>query len=81
LNGVLGLLSLTCKQPFEGAEGNLRRLMEKNMQWLEQHPVDETVAVQHADHIHRLIARFLLLTDMWFFDKKSPVESHQVRFL
>jgi hypothetical protein len=72
---------LTCRQPFEGAEGNLQRLMEKNMQWLEQHPVDDTISVQHADRIHQLIARFLLLTDIWFFDKKSLVESHQVRFL
>jgi hypothetical protein len=79
--GVLGLFSLTCKQPFEGAEGNLQRLMEKNTQWLEQHPVDDTVSVQNADRIHQLIARFLMLTDIWFFDKKSLVESHQVRFL
>jgi hypothetical protein len=55
--------------------------MEKNMQWLEQHPVDDAVSVQHADQIHQLIARFLLVTDIWFFDKKSLVESHQVRFL
>ena len=51
------------------------------MQWLEQHPVDDTISVQHADRIHQLIARFLLLTDIWFFDKKSLGESHQVRFL
>lgn len=81
LNSVLGLFSLTCKQSFEGAEGNLQRLMEKNAHWLEQQPVDDTISVQHADRIHRLIARFLLLVDIWFFDKKSLVESHQVRFL
>jgi len=69
---------LTCKQPFEGAEGNLQRLMEKNTQWLEQHPVDDNISVQHADRIHQLISRFLLLADIWFFDKKSLVESHQV---
>jgi hypothetical protein len=77
---------LTCKQPFEGAEGNLERLLEKNAQWLEQHcnnqnQVDDALSVQPAERIHRLIARFLLLTDVWFFDRKSLVESNQVRFL
>jgi hypothetical protein len=77
---------LTCNEPFEGAEGNLQRLLEKNALWLEQHcnnqnHVEDTVSVHRAEHIHRLIARFLLLTDVWFFDRKSLVESNQVRFL
>jgi hypothetical protein len=87
LNCVFCLFSLTCKQPFEGAEGNLRRLLEKNTQWFEQHcnnqnhQVEDTLSIQPAEHIHRLIARFLLLIDVWFFDRKSLIESHQVRFL
>jgi hypothetical protein len=84
---VSGLFSLTCKQPFEGAEGNLQRLLEKNTQWLEEHcnsqnhQVEDTLPIHHAEHIHRLVARFLLLIDIWFFDKKSLLESHQVRLL
>ncbi|XP_021922099.1 protein SMG5 isoform X2 [Zootermopsis nevadensis] len=74
---------LMCKQPFEGAEGNLERLLEKSTQWLEQHcdnqyQVEDALSVQPAERIHRLIARFLLLTDVWFFDRKSLVESNQV---
>lgn len=75
---------LTCRQPFEGAEGNLQRLLEKNTQWLEEHcnsqndQVDDTISIHHAEHIHRLVARFLLLIDIWFFGKTSLIESHQV---
>jgi hypothetical protein len=77
---------LTCRQPFEGAEGNLQRLMGRNMQWLEEHcnsqnhEVEDILSIHHVEHIHRLIARFLLLIDIWFFDKTLLIESHQVRF-
>jgi hypothetical protein len=87
LNDISGLFSLTCRQPFEGAEGNLQRLLEKNRQWLEEHcnsqndQVEDTSSIHHAEHIHRLVARFLLLIDIWFFDKTMLIESHQVRLL
>jgi hypothetical protein len=87
LNVISGLFSLTCTQPFEGAEGNLQRLLEKNTQWLEEHcnsqndQVEDTSSIHHAEHIHRLVARFLLLIDVWFFGKTSLIESHQVNFL
>jgi hypothetical protein len=57
------------------------------MQWLEEHcssqnhGVEDMLSIHHAEHIHRLIARFLSLIDIWFFDKTSPIESHQVRLL
>jgi hypothetical protein len=56
------------------------------MQWLEEHcnsqnhEVEDILPVHHAEHIHRLIARFLLLIDIWFFEKTLLIESHQVRF-
>jgi hypothetical protein len=87
LNGVSCPFSLTCRHSFEGAEGNLQKLLGKNMQWLEEHcnsedhEVEDSIPTHHAEHIHRLIARFLLLIDIWFFDKTSLIESHQVRLL
>ncbi|KAJ9575995.1 hypothetical protein L9F63_007095 [Diploptera punctata] len=75
---------LANEQPFEGAEGNLQRLLERNLQWSElnlksqNHRIENAVSQNPAEHVHQLISRFLLLIDCWFFDRKSPVEIHQV---
>ncbi|XP_069679961.1 nonsense-mediated mRNA decay factor SMG5 isoform X2 [Periplaneta americana] len=74
---------LMCKQPFDGAEGNLQRLLEKNSQWFEVHcnnqnRVEDSLSLHPAEHIHQLISRFLFLADIWFFNKRSLVETHKV---
>lgn len=76
---------LMCSQPFEGAEGNLKRSFERNAHNVSQ---ERTVGVGSAfwrchcrapgggpfsesqDHVQQFIAHFLLLADLWFFDKK-----------
>lgn len=70
------LRSLDCKHTFEGTENNLHRLFEKNSHYLEQLPVetdaDCIVQPEPGEHIKRFLARFLLLVDVWWFNKKIP---------
>lgn len=68
---------ITSKNPFEGTENNLLALFEKNSKYLEQLPVENPdadciIQQEPAEHIRRFISRFLLLTDIWVFDKKVP---------
>ncbi|XP_017777944.1 PREDICTED: protein SMG5 [Nicrophorus vespilloides] len=66
---------MMCKKSFEGTENNLHRLFEKNSQYLEQIPIENPEAdciieIEPNERIKRFVARFLLLTDIWFFNKK-----------
>lgn len=68
---------ITSKHPFDGTENNLLALFEKNSKYLEQIPVENIdadciIQQEPAEHIRRFISRFLLLTDIWIFDKKIP---------
>ncbi|GJQ88314.1 hypothetical protein Trydic_g3793 [Trypoxylus dichotomus] len=72
------LRSLDCKFIFEGTENNLSRLLEKNSHYLEQLPIENNdadciIQPEPAEHIKRFIARFLLLVDVWWFNKKIPL--------
>ncbi|KAB0800738.1 hypothetical protein PPYR_06477 [Photinus pyralis] len=65
---------LSCKVIFDGTENNLLRLFEKNSHTLEEFPsenknADCIVQLEPADHIKRLVARFLFLVEMWYFNK------------
>lgn len=62
---------LSCLQPFDGSEGNLIRLLDKNINLFEEmkEAIDPTDAIAN---IKRLIVRFLFLIDGWFFDKNIP---------
>lgn len=70
-----------CSQPFNGAEGNLKRSLERNSH---QVPQERTVGAfwrchckppgsgqltESQDHIQQFITHFLLLVDLWYFDK------------
>lgn len=68
---------LACPVSFEGTENNLQRLFEKNSQYLEKLPVenqnsDSIIQIDRSDHIKQLLARFLLLIDVWYFNKTIP---------
>ncbi|XP_066253479.1 nonsense-mediated mRNA decay factor SMG5 [Euwallacea similis] len=71
------LRCLACKIPFEGTLNNLQSLFEKNSKFIEQLPqVDENadciIEPEKSENIKRFIARFLLLIDIWYFNKKVP---------
>lgn len=68
---------LACPVSFEGTENNLQHLFEKNSQYLEKLPVenensDSIIQIERSDHIKQLLARFLLLIDVWYFNKTIP---------
>nr|CAD7392912.1 unnamed protein product [Timema cristinae] len=73
---------LLCPQSFEGAEGNLVRLFEKNSCWLEGEGGNSRnmglPSPTSSENIHRLISRFLLLQDVWFFDKTAVPDLPQL---
>ncbi|KAK3911848.1 Protein SMG5 [Frankliniella fusca] len=80
---------LMCTQSFEGAEGNLKRSLERNAQKV---PQERTVGLgstfwrchclpagsghlsEAQDQIQQFLSHFLLLADLWYFDKK-PVSN------
>lgn len=68
---------LACKYSFEGTSNNLISLFEKNSHYIEQLPQqnddpDCTVLLSKSEHVKRFIARFLLLIDIWYFNKNIP---------
>lgn len=70
---------LMSKNSFEGTENNLHRLFEKNAQYIESLPVetsdgatDSIAQLEPTEQVRRFLARFLLLADVWFFNKKIP---------
>ncbi|KAG8223141.1 hypothetical protein J437_LFUL000563, partial [Ladona fulva] len=78
---------LVCPQSFEGAEGNLLRMLEKNNVWLEAHLVrisesqlkgENQVGPSQEEQIHVCLARFLSLIGAWFFDKTPALDMNQL---
>nr|CAH7716516.1 unnamed protein product [Callosobruchus chinensis] len=68
---------LSCKITFDGTTNNLLGLFEKNSKFIEQLPPENNSAeciieLDKSESIKRLIARFLLLIDIWYFNKKVP---------
>lgn len=68
---------LACPVSFEGTENNLQRLFEKNSQYLEKLPnenqnSDSVIQNERSDNIKQLLARYLLLIDIWYFNKTIP---------
>lgn len=66
---------LACKIPFEGTTNNLLALFEKNSKFIEQLPKEDETAdciiePSRSENIKRFLARFLLLIDIWYFNKK-----------
>ncbi|KAF5278649.1 hypothetical protein FQA39_LY00691 [Lamprigera yunnana] len=66
---------LSCKYTFDGTENNLLRLFDKNSGVLEEYPIENRnsdciVQLEPTDHIKRLIARFLFLVEIWYFNRK-----------
>lgn len=56
---------LACTVSFEGTVNNLLSLFDKNSKYIEHSPVEP-----NNDHLKRFISRFLLLIDIWYFNKK-----------
>lgn len=73
---------LSCIHPFDGADGNLRRIFEKNAKWLQNHNRwnldDKMDEMSPTERIHRFVARFLVVIDVWFFDKTFPANPSQL---
>ncbi|KAL3277426.1 hypothetical protein HHI36_012774 [Cryptolaemus montrouzieri] len=68
---------LACKYSFEGTTNNLISLFEKNSKYIEQLPQqndndDCIVLPSSSEQVKRFLARFLLLIDIWYFNKKVP---------
>ncbi|KAG5874256.1 hypothetical protein JTB14_026478 [Gonioctena quinquepunctata] len=66
---------LSCKFPFEGTTNNLQSLFEKNSKYIEQLPEEDLnsdciIEPEQQEKIKRFLARFLLLIDIWYFNKK-----------
>nr|XP_023021557.1 protein SMG5 [Leptinotarsa decemlineata] len=66
---------LSCKFSFEGTTNNLQSLFEKNSKFIEQLPEEDSnsaciIEPQQPEKIKRFLARFLLLIDIWYFNKK-----------
>lgn len=76
---------LMTSQPFEGAEGNLKRSLERSALKVSQEKAvscgsavwrchcsnpGEGHLSEAQDHVQQFLAHFLLLADLWFFDKK-----------
>lgn len=66
---------LACKIPFEGTTNNLVALFEKNSKFIEELPKDNInddciIELSRSENIKRFLARFLLLIDIWYFNKK-----------
>lgn len=66
---------LACKIPFEGTTNNLLTIFEKNSKFIEQLPKEDEnadciIEPSRSENIKRFLARFLLLIDIWYFNKK-----------
>lgn len=66
---------LACQFSFEGTTNNLHGLFDKNSKFIEQLPdesqnADCIIEPGKSENIKRFLARFLLLIDIWYFDKK-----------
>ncbi|EEZ98670.2 nonsense-mediated mRNA decay factor SMG5 [Tribolium castaneum] len=62
---------LACPVSFDGTTNNLHSLFDKNSKYLEQLPVEpNSDSNTQDDHLKRFISRFLLLIDIWYFNKK-----------
>lgn len=69
------LRCLSCKFPFEGTNNNLQSLFEKNAKFIESLPpevkdADGIIEREKSENIKIFFARFLLLIDIWYFNKK-----------
>lgn len=66
---------LACKIPFDGTTNNLLSLFEKNLKFIEQLPKEDEnadciIEPSKSENIGRFLARFLLLIDIWYFNKQ-----------
>lgn len=59
-------------EPFQGAEGNLKKTLEKNSEFMQLEPF----LPNPAPAIQKLIMRFLFLFDVWYFEKTVDIDLH-----
>lgn len=60
---------LSCTTPFEGATGNLLKILEKQTQYCET--LNDAETYTQAEHIQNTVANFLSLIDIWYFSKND----------
>ncbi|KAJ8915213.1 hypothetical protein NQ315_015436 [Exocentrus adspersus] len=61
---------LACKFPFEGTTNNLHGLFDKKFQLPDESRENCIIEHGRSENVKRFLARFLLLIDIWYFDKK-----------
>lgn len=60
---------LNCTTPFEGAMDNLKKIFEKNVQFVET--VNDSESLTQAEHIQSTIVNFLSLIELWYLGKND----------
>lgn len=63
---------MMCSQTFEGSEGNLSSVLERNTKWLEESASDLSC------NFHHLIVNYLYFVDICLFNKTSQHAIHKV---
>lgn len=63
---------LSCNTPFEGADGNLLRIFDKNSKMLEGSVMKNPDIIDQQESVKYLICKFLSLVDCWYFEKDIP---------
>lgn len=63
---------LLCNTPFEGADGNLLRIFDKNSKMLEGSIMKNPDIIDQQESVKYLICKFLSLVDCWYFEKDLP---------
>lgn len=63
---------LSCNTPFEGADGNLLRIFDKNSKMLEGSIMKNPDIIDQQESVKYLICKFLSLVDCWYFEKDIP---------
>lgn len=63
------IICLSCETPFDGAEGNLVRIFDRNNKYLEMISSKPPENTEQQESIKTFICKFLFLVDCWYFDK------------
>lgn len=71
------LYSLICQKPFEMSDDNVNKIFLQNATYLEELQMDEEYRINLKD----FIARFLLIVDIFFYDKDVANFSDLCRYL
>lgn len=65
------IVCLSCENPFDGAEGNLTRIFDKNNKYLEFASSKQADGFDHQESVKNFVCKFISLVDCWFNEKDS----------